>query len=86
METIIFAVGLVAAGLTSLSYVPQVRKAYPAGATEDLSLKTLVVLGAGLALWITYGAFRKDVVIVLANAIGLSLVITLLCFKLRDLN
>jgi len=86
METLIFGVGLIAAGFTSLSYVPQVRKAYPRGATEDLSLTTLAVLGTGLALWVMYGAFRKDLIIVLANCIGLALVGTLLVFKLRDRN
>jgi MtN3 and saliva related transmembrane protein len=84
METVIFGVGLVAAGLTSLSYVPQVRKAYPRGATGDLSLTTIAVLGAGLALWIIYGACRRDVVIMLANGVGLALVATLLAFKIRD--
>ena len=32
-------VGLFAAALTSLSYIPQVKKALPAGSTDDLSLK-----------------------------------------------
>jgi MtN3 and saliva related transmembrane protein len=41
-------IGLMAAPMTSLSYVPQVRKALPTGSTGDLSLKTLSVLAAGL--------------------------------------
>jgi len=34
--------GMAAAALTSLSYMPQVRKAAPPGSTDDLSLKTLL--------------------------------------------
>ena len=43
-------IGACAAVLTSLSYIPQVRKAWPRGSTSDLSLKMLVVLTAGLTL------------------------------------
>ena len=84
MTTIVYAVGLVAAALTTLSYIPQVRKAYPRGSTGDLSLKTLLALGAGLALWVVYGLIRGDKVIIVANSVGVALVVTLVVFKLRD--
>lgn len=83
---LITILGLVAAVLTSLSYIPQVRKAMPRGATEDLSLRTLVTLAAGLGLWITYGVFQKDLAIICANVVGVGLVLALLCFKIRDLR
>jgi MtN3 and saliva related transmembrane protein len=76
--------GLAAAALTSLSYVPQVRKALPRGSTDDLSLKMLLALFAGLALWIAYGAVIGDFIIIVANAIGGSLVGTVLACKIRD--
>lgn len=79
-------VGLVAATLTSLSYIPQVKKAIPRGSTEDLSLKTLGALATGLGLWIAYGLLQADIVIVGANAAGAALVLTLIAFKLRDLK
>jgi MtN3 and saliva related transmembrane protein len=80
----VYAIGLLAAALTSLSYLPQVRKAFPRGATKDLSFKTLTVLAAGLALWVVYGLLNGDSVIVIANVVGLSLVGVLLALKLRD--
>ena len=49
---------LVGGALTSLSYIPQVTKALPAGSTDDLSSKTLAVLATGLALWIGYGILK----------------------------
>jgi MtN3 and saliva related transmembrane protein len=84
MNGLIYGVGLLAACLTSLSYIPQVRKASAPGATEDLSLRTLVILGSGLALWIIYGAIKSDLVIMAANCVGLILVGALLAFKIRD--
>jgi PQ loop repeat len=41
---LITIIGLMAAALTSLSYVPQVQKALPRGATNDLSVKMLSIL------------------------------------------
>jgi MtN3 and saliva related transmembrane protein len=49
-----------------------------------ISLEALMILGVGLALWILYGVFKSDWVIVSANSIGCGLVVTLLIFKARD--
>jgi MtN3 and saliva related transmembrane protein len=82
---LITIIGFLAAALTSLSYIPQVKKALPAGSTDDLSSnKTLTVLAAGLALWIAYGILKGDFVIIVANAVGFLLVATLIGFKIRD--
>jgi MtN3 and saliva related transmembrane protein len=75
-----------AALLTSLSYIPQVRKAWSPNSTDDLSLKMLVVLTTGLALWIVYGLLRDDWMIVGANAVGCALSLTVLGCKIRDLR
>ena len=81
---LITIIGLLAAVLTSLSYIPQVQKALPAGSTGDLSLRTLVVLAVGLVLWVSYGLLKGDYVIVVANSVGLGLVVTLIGLKVRD--
>jgi MtN3 and saliva related transmembrane protein len=79
-------IGIGAALLTSLSYLPQVRKAWPRGATKDLSLHMLIVLTGGLALWIVYGVLKSDWVIAAANGVGATLSGTVLILKLRDLS
>jgi MtN3 and saliva related transmembrane protein len=86
MQSIIPWIGIFAAALTSLSYVPQVQKAWPRGSTSDLSLKMLLALTAGLALWIVYGFIKGDWVIVAANGIGAALSASVLTFKIRDLR
>jgi MtN3 and saliva related transmembrane protein len=67
------AVGLAAAILSSLSYIPQVRKVWAGQPTDDLSLHTLIALTAGLCLWIVYGLLKPDWIVSLANAVGASL-------------
>lgn len=79
-------VGVLAAGLTSLSYIPQMRKALPRGSTTDLSLKMLVVLTSGLILWTIYGVFKADFIIVAANSVGCALTGSVLACKIRDLR
>ena len=86
MPDITTALGLVAAGLTSLSYLPQVQKALPRNSTADLSLKMLLALLSGLSLWIVYGAVIGDVIIVAANFTGAALVGTVLACKIRDIR
>ena len=84
MAEIATYVGGIAAFLSSLSYIPQVRKAWPRGSTKDLSTGMLTALTLGLALWIVYGVLRSDWVIVVANTIGTALTTIVLGCKLRD--
>jgi MtN3 and saliva related transmembrane protein len=86
IESIIPWIGVCAAVLTSLSYIPQVRKAWPRGSTKDLSLHMLIALTTGLLLWIGYGVLKGDWVIVAANSVGATLSASVLIFKIRDLR
>jgi len=79
-------IGGLAAALTSLSYLPQVKKAWPRGSTKDLSLKMLIVLTTGLWLWSIYGIMKGDWVIISANVVGGSLSLIVLLCKLRDIR
>ncbi len=85
-QSVIPWIGACAAILTSLSYIPQVRKALPRRSTKDLSLHMLLVLTSGLLLWIGYGLLKSDWVIVAANSVGATLTGTVLAFKIRDVR
>ena len=78
-------VGSIAAFLASLSYIPQLRKAWPRNSTDDLSLGMLTALTLGLGLWTVYGLIREDWVIVLANVVGATLSGIVMGCKIRDL-
>ena len=78
--------GALAAFLASLSYLPQVKKAWPRGSTGDLSLGMLLSLTLGLALWVAYGVLQSDWVIVAANTVGATLSGVVLGCKVRDIS
>lgn len=81
LETI---AGAAAAICTTASYVPQLRKCWATGETNDLSSRMLLLLACGLSLWVTYGLMRADWVIVAANAVSLTLLAGILYFKLKS--
>ena len=78
--------GALAAFLALLSYLPQVKKAWPRGSTGDLSLGMLLSLTLGLALWVAYGVLQSDWVIVAANTVGATLSGIVLGCKVRDIS
>ena len=77
-------IGLAAAFCTTVSYIPQLKKVWQTGQTEDISLKMFLILGMGIALWVIYGAMQGDAVIILANSVSLLLLSGILFFKLRE--
>jgi MtN3 and saliva related transmembrane protein len=81
LETVI---GVIAAMLTSLSYIPQVKKVRAGQPTKDLSSRTLIALTSGLVLWVVYGAAKADWIIIAANLVGTSLTGFVLYHKLRE--
>lgn len=64
-------IGISAAMLTSLAFIPQVFKMYTTKSAKDVSLITLAQLSLGVSLWILYGIYLKDYIIILANAVTL---------------
>ena len=66
-------IGLLATAFTVASTVPQIKKALSTKDTEDVSIRFLLVLIAGLSLWVIYGIGRADIVIVKGKSIGASL-------------
>lgn len=75
--------GVAAGTLTTLSFVPQVVKAWRTKSVEDLSLWMLLAFNGGITLWLTYGILTHKPSIIFANAITLALALTLLGLKLK---
>jgi MtN3 and saliva related transmembrane protein len=84
MTTVAMVIGLAAAVCTTAANLPQLKKAWITGKTDDLSLKTLLLFGSGLVFWIIYGLLQKDVVIMLANGISLLILGVILYLKLTQ--
>jgi MtN3 and saliva related transmembrane protein len=75
--------GFVAGTLTTLSFVPQVHKAWSTKRCSDLSLGMLLAFGGGVALWIVYGLVLHAAPIIVANVVTLALILVLLFLKAR---
>ena len=75
MEPLWTITGILAASLTSFGFVPQVRKMLRRKTVGDISPLTMLQLGAGNTLWLVYGIFRDDWVIIGANVVAISIFI-----------
>ncbi len=83
MEWIYNTIGLSAAVITTVSFLPQIVKAFRTKSVADFSWIMLIALSVGIALWFIYGIFKNDLAIMLANGVTLILVIILQILKLK---
>ncbi|MCJ8337390.1 MAG: SemiSWEET transporter [Pseudomonadales bacterium] len=74
----IFIIGMLAATLTTIAFVPQVVQILRTGNVDGISIYMYMILVSGVALWFTYGIVLKDIPIMLANGITLVLTTTVL--------
>ncbi|MEJ1968098.1 MAG: SemiSWEET transporter [Rhizomicrobium sp.] len=81
--TLATAVGLAAAFCTTAAFLPQVIQTWRTRSTKDLSLPMFSLYTTGIALWLAYGLFLRDVPLIASNGVTLVLSGTLLYFKLR---
>ena len=82
MDSITF-IGLAAATLTTMAFVPQVVRAWRTRSTRDISLPMFLILALGITLWLIYGALIRDLPLIAANSVTLILVLAILFLKLR---
>ena len=73
--------GIIAGLLTSVSAIPQIVKIIKEKEAKDVSLKMLIILLAGVGLWIVYGSLKNDWVLIATN--GLSFLLNAMIFTLR---
>jgi len=79
-------VGLFGAFLSSVTFVPQVYKAWQSKSTGDLSFWMLFILIGNVSTWLFYGIVKNDLAIMIANSIILALALVLLYFKISFKN
>ena len=76
-------IGLVAAMLTTISFLPQTFMVLRTGRTDGISLCMYALFTTGVAGWLVYGVLVGSLPVILANAITLALAATILALKLR---
>jgi len=75
--------GLMAGGLTTVAFVPQVAKTWRTGSADDFSLPMLAMFVTGVLLWLAYGLLIAAPSVWIANAVTAPLAFYLLWVKLR---
>lgn len=77
------SLGLVAATLTTIAFVPQVLKVWRSRSAADISLVMFLLFVAGVALWMIYGILIGSIAVFLGNLITLVLAGAILLAKLK---
>lgn len=75
--------GLVAASLTTFSFVPQLTRVVRTRSADDLSYGMFGAFSLGVLLWLVYGLLRDDLPVILSNAMTLALSVAILVLKIR---
>jgi len=76
-------IGYLAGTLTTVSFLPQVIRSHTTRSTHDISLKMLLLFGAGMLLWTIYGILVNSLPIIAANVITFALVVVLMAMKVK---
>ena len=76
-------IGYIAGFCTTISFVPQVLRAWRTRHTDDLAWGWLIAFGFGVTFWLIYGLVLTDWPMILANSVTLSLCLALMLMKLR---
>ena len=81
--TYIVGIGLVAATLTTLAFLPQVIRIWRTRSAEDVSLGTFSMFSTGVVFWLIYGLLEGSIPVIVSNAVTLPLAIAVLALTLR---
>jgi MtN3 and saliva related transmembrane protein len=77
------AVGLSAAVITTVCWIPQAVQILRTKDTRAISLLTQAAFTVGIALWLGYGILSGSLPVIVSNAVTLPLVGAILVLKLR---
>ena len=83
ITTITDTIGMVAAVLTTISFVPQVWHSLKTRDVSGISLPMYSIFTVGIALWLAYGILLGAWPLIVANGVTLSLASAILGMKLR---
>jgi MtN3 and saliva related transmembrane protein len=77
------SIGLAAALLTTVAFVPQVIRSWRTRDTRAISFPMYSIFTLGISLWLVYGLMLHDLPITLANGATLLLALIVLALKLK---
>jgi len=65
--TLVAILGILASGISAVSFLPQLIKIVTTKDTKSISLHMYILFCIGILLWLLYGALVKDLPIILVN-------------------
>ncbi|MCK4906216.1 MAG: SemiSWEET family sugar transporter [Spirochaetes bacterium] len=77
-------IGIVAALLTTISFIPQVVKTVKYRDTRGISLLMYMIFTIGVFLWMVYGIIIKQWPVILANAVTTMMAGIILFYKIKE--
>jgi MtN3 and saliva related transmembrane protein len=75
--------GLVAATLTTFSFLPQMLKTWQTKSAKDVSYAMLITFNTGVFLWLMYGVSLNALPIIVANGVTLVFNLIILWLKIK---
>mgnify|MGYP006436640555 FL=1 len=79
-------IGLLAAILTTIAFIPQVFKVIKTRSSEGLSLTTYLIFITGVSLWLIYGICKMSFSMILGNGITVLLSAIIIYYILINRN
>jgi MtN3 and saliva related transmembrane protein len=75
--------GLAAATLSAIMFLPQALKTWRSKSAAGLAAGTLFISTTCVLLWLIYGVCVRDLPLIAGNAVNLTCTLTLVVFKFR---
>ena len=76
-------IGIIAAFLTTIAFIPQVYKVVKSNRTDGLSKTTFSIFTIGVFLWLIYGFLKNSVSMIIGNGITLNLALIILSYLIK---
>ncbi len=76
-------IGFLGAFCTTISFLPQAIKIHQTKNTTDISLPMWILLSIGICCWLAYGFLLRDLPLMTANVITLTISVFILFSKLK---
>lgn len=80
---IVTAIGLIAAFLTTFSFIPQALHTIKTKDTSGISLYMYSIFTAGTFLWLIFGLLTTNIPVIAANAVTFVFASIILLFKIK---
>jgi|TARA_B110000444_G_scaffold24372_1_gene20184 MtN3 and saliva related transmembrane protein len=77
-------IGMLAAVLTTIAFIPQVYKVIKTKSSDGLSLTTYFIFITGVGFWLIYGLFKSSISMIIGNGVTFILASIIITYILKN--